>query len=97
MACSLSTFWRQRNGALLLLAAASLPALPARAADDPKHPPQAQMAVPADRSAGNPAVIQPPAVADPGIKVPTPNPQAFPTPVIPPPGSPGGNPQVVPK
>jgi hypothetical protein len=42
-------------------------------------------------------VIRPPAGVDPGMTKPAPNPQAFPMPVVPPPGTPGGNPQVVPK
>ncbi len=41
-------------------------------------------------------VIQPPPTGDSGV-VPTPNPGAASTPVIPPPGTPGGNPQVQPK
>ena len=42
-------------------------------------------------------VIHPPANTDPGMKTATPAPTAFPTPVIKPPGTPGGNPNVVPK
>jgi hypothetical protein len=42
-------------------------------------------------------VIRPPGAVDPGISKGTPNPQAFPTPIIPPPGSSGGNPRVQPK
>ena len=42
-------------------------------------------------------VIRPPATVDPGITRGTPNAGNYPTPVVPPPGSPGGNPQVVPK
>lgn len=42
-------------------------------------------------------VIRPPAAVDPGMTKGTPNPQAFPTPIIPPPGSPGGNQRVQPK
>lgn len=47
-----------------------------------------------DRSNG---VIHPPAGTDPGIAVPAPDPNPGSTPVIPPPGSPGGNPSVQPK
>lgn len=42
-------------------------------------------------------VIRPPAAVDPGMTKGTPNPQAFPTPIIPPPGSSGGNQRVQPK
>ncbi len=42
-------------------------------------------------------VIRPPAAVDPGMTKGTPNPQAFPTPIIPPPGSSGGNPRTQPK
>jgi hypothetical protein len=42
-------------------------------------------------------VIQPPPHADPKIEAPTPNPGAKSMPVIPPPGSPGGDPNVKPK
>ena len=47
------------------------------------------------RLAASGGVICPPAHVDPEIKAPTP--EAGRTPVIPPPGSPGGNPQVQPK
>ncbi len=42
-------------------------------------------------------VITPPANIDPEISVPAPNPNPNTTPVIPPPGSPGGNPDIRPK
>ncbi len=42
-------------------------------------------------------VIHPPATVDPGMTHRTPGSATFPTPVIPPPGSPGGNTGVVPK
>lgn len=42
-------------------------------------------------------VIRPPAAVDPGMTKGTPNPQAFPTPIIPPPRSSGGNQRVQPK
>jgi len=47
-----------------------------------------------DRNSG---VIHPPAGVDPGIAVPAPDPDPHSTPVIPPPGTPGGNPSVQPK
>jgi hypothetical protein len=47
-----------------------------------------------DRNSG---VIHPPAGVDPGIAVPAPDPDPHSTPVIPPPGTPGGNPSVEPK
>ncbi len=42
-------------------------------------------------------VIRPPQTATPDITVPAPVPEPGTTPVIPPPGSPGGNPQIQPK
>jgi hypothetical protein len=42
-------------------------------------------------------VIRPPAGIDPEIRVPAPVPDPGTTPVIPPPGSPGGNPAIQPK
>ncbi len=45
----------------------------------------------------NNGVIHPPAAVDPGIAVPAPDPHPHSTPVIPPPGTPGGNPSVQPK
>jgi hypothetical protein len=42
-------------------------------------------------------VIKPPSGTDPGIAAPAPVPNPGTTPVIPPPGSPGGNPSVDPK
>ncbi len=45
----------------------------------------------------NRGVIRPPAVVDPGMNRGTPNTEAFPTPVLPPPGTPGGNQRVTPK
>jgi hypothetical protein len=66
---------------------------------DPGAPPDLS---PGTGPGGDPAgkktgVIRPPAGVDPGIQqTPTPS-DAFPTPIIPPPGSPGGNNRVVPK
>jgi len=45
----------------------------------------------------NKGVIHPPRGVDPGIAVPVPDPNPRTTPVIPPPGSSGGNPSVQPK
>lgn len=42
-------------------------------------------------------VIQPPAVVDPGMPKVTPDTRRYNTPVVPPPGTPGGNPAVQPK
>jgi hypothetical protein len=42
-------------------------------------------------------VIRPPAGMDPGITAPAPVPNPGTTPVIPPPGSPGGDPTVIPR
>ncbi len=42
-------------------------------------------------------VIRPPANIDPQIRVPAPMPDPGTTPVIPPPGTPGGDPMVIPK
>jgi hypothetical protein len=82
----------------ILLLAASLPFITiARAADTtgctPQEKQQANQSLSQklDESAG---VICPPDV-DPGMKAPTP--KAGNTPVIPPPGSPGGDPSVQPK
>ena len=44
-----------------------------------------------------PGVLKPKTNPDPGMTVATPDPKEFPTPVIPPPGTAGNNPQVVPK
>lgn len=52
---------------------------------------------PAGTGAMEKGVIRPPAAVDPGMTKGTPNPQAFPTPIIPPPGTPGGNRRVEPK
>ena len=45
----------------------------------------------------NQGVIDPPSVGDAEIHVPAPDPTPNTTPVIPPPGTPGGDPTVVPK
>ncbi|MXP64247.1 hypothetical protein E0493_12920 [Roseomonas sp. M0104] len=46
---------------------------------------------------GGDSVIPPPAGVDPKIHVPAPTPQPNTTPVLPPPGSPGGDPTVQPR
>jgi hypothetical protein len=64
----------------------------------PKPPlPSAGSSTPSDNLSRSGGVIQPPAVADPGMARPAPNPGAQSTPVIPPPGSPGGSTDVIPK
>jgi hypothetical protein len=64
----------------------------------PKSPlPSTGSSNPSDNLSRSGGVIQPPAVTDPGMARPAPNPGAQSTPVIPPPGSPGNNPDVVPK
>jgi hypothetical protein len=65
--------------------------------NEPAHAPQAQQVVPPDEGGVHTGIIHPPASIDPGMTKPSPNPEAFPTPVVPPPGTPGGNPQVIPK
>lgn len=109
MGCSLSTSSPQKTerprpwgllvaGALGLAIASPHPAAAAEAAGDKAaHTPQAQSVVPDDQSGNRSGVIPPPPAVDPDMTKPAPNPKAFPTPVIPPPGSPGSNSQVVPK
>ncbi len=74
--------------------------------DSPKTAPQDPSSTAQDRRPGetlserldrNSGVIKPPAGVDPGIAVPAPDPNPRTTPVIPPPGTPGGNPSVQPK
>ncbi len=50
-----------------------------------------------ERLSRNSGVIHPPGGTDPGIAVPAPEPSPGSTPVIPPPGTPGGNPSLQPK
>ncbi|MBN9564314.1 MAG: hypothetical protein J0H14_26845 [Alphaproteobacteria bacterium] len=91
---------------LALTAALGLAAISAAHAQTttPAHPlppksDQTGPTVPAPGGTGalEKGVIRPPAAVDPGITKGTPNPQAFPTPIIPPPGSSGGNQRVQPK
>ena len=72
----------------------------------PKSAPQDPRATAQDKRPGetlserldrNSGVIHPPAGVDPGIAAPVPDPHPNSTPVIPPPGTPGGNPSVQPK
>jgi hypothetical protein len=72
----------------------------------PKAVPQDPQATGRDKRAGetlserldrNSGVIHPPAGVDRGIAVPAPDPNPRSTPVIPPPGTPGGNPSAQPK
>ncbi len=74
--------------------------------DAPKTAPQDPRSTVPDRRPGetlserldrNSGVIHPPAGVDPGIAVPAPDPHPGTTPVIPPPGTAGGNPSVQPK
>ena len=101
-----STLYR----ALLALMITFLPLAPVGARADvsqeaPKTAPQSPAAA-QDRRAGetlserldrNSGVIHPPAGMDPGIAVQVPDPHPNSTPVIPPPGTPGGNPLVRPE
>jgi hypothetical protein len=60
----------------------------------PNPPAQTAQAAPGPAS----GVIKPPAHVDPGIRIkPNVPPAALPMPIIPPPGTPGGNPNVQPK
>ncbi len=72
----------------------------------PKTAPQDPRATAQDKRPGetlserldrNSGVIRPPSGVDPGIAVPAPDPNPHSTPVIPPPGTPGGNLSVQPK
>lgn len=53
--------------------------------------------VPAPSGAPHAGVLKPPPTGDAEMNKGVPPPSEFPTPVIPPPGTPGGNPAVVPK
>jgi hypothetical protein len=66
--------------------------------DVPTAPEDANPAEPlSDKLSRNQGVIRPPADVDPKIHTEAPNPDPQTTPVIPPPGSPGGNQDVQPK
>jgi hypothetical protein len=94
--------------ALLIVAAAQAQTVPGQVPQ--RQPPSAQLPPPTEapprsdadkplseqlsRSGG---VIKPPENVDRNIEAPTPNPGPKSMPVVPPPGSPGGNPDVKPK
>jgi hypothetical protein len=96
---------------LLAIAMILLPLAPSELKADvsqeaPKAVPQDPRATGQDKRPGetlserldrNSGVIHLPAGVDPGIAVPAPNPDPHTTPVIPPPGTPGGDPSVQPK
>ena len=87
-----------RKSRALLAAAALVIPLPALA-DQPSEP---VPGIDEDRTLSeqldeNKGVIEPPPVGDAGIHAPAPDPLPGTTPVIPPPGTPGGDPSVVPK
>ncbi len=96
---------------LLAIAMILLPFAPSELKADvsqqaPKAVPQDPRATGPDKRPGetlserldrNSGVIHPPAGMDPGIAVPAPDPGPHSTPVIPPPGTPGGDPSVRPK
>ncbi len=74
--------------------------------ETPKASPQDPRATAGDKRPGetlserldrNSGVIHPPVGVDPGIAAPVPDPHPNSTPVIPPPGTPGGNPTILPK
>jgi hypothetical protein len=65
-------------------------AVPARPAPAPRRRPSGA-------PSGGVGVIRPPAGVDPGIHAPALNPDPGTTPVIPPPGTPGGDPRVQPR
>jgi hypothetical protein len=71
------------------------PNAPGQVPTDPKSPgPNEPLSDTLSRSQG---VVTPPANIDPGIHAPAPEPNPQTTPVIPPPGTPGGDPNVQPK
>jgi hypothetical protein len=84
--------WSLPAGVLLLAGTAmAQPAVPPNT-PGPTVPervmPEAAPGLPPGRTDG---VVRPPAGIDPGMRVPAPNPAPGTTPVIPPPGSPGGD------
>ncbi len=103
-----ATLFGMRFGlACVPLVAIGLSASFAQAAQEaPKTAPQAPNSTRSDTRPGetlserldrNNGVIHPPTGTDPGMAAPVPDPHPRSTPVIPPPGSPGGNPSVQPK
>lgn len=101
--------WRRLPGLAALLTLLSGPALAQAPSPTPPGNPSTPVPAPStpgqgtspDRSAPLPrsGVIQPPATGrvDPGIQTTVPDPRPNTTPVIPPPGTPGGNPQIQPR
>jgi hypothetical protein len=89
-------------GALFITIAGPVPAMAQGAQSVPNQvptapdgtAPNAPLSEKLDRSKG---VLQPPSGVDPEIHVPAPEPNPQTTPVIPPPGTPGGNQNVQPK
>ena len=79
--------------AISVAAFAQSPPAPGQAAPS-TTPPSAGLGAPPGAGTG---VIQPPMQVDPGIKKAAPTAQAFPMPVVPPPGTAGGDPNVVAK
>jgi hypothetical protein len=71
----------------------------------PQRPPGASKTMPPEvvkppmepNTSGTKGALRHPREVDPGIVAPTPTPAPQSMPVIPPPGSPGGNPNVIPK
>ena len=63
----------------------------------PPRPAPAPWPGPAGAPPAGVGVIRPPAEVDPGIHAPAPNPDPGTTRVIPPPGTPGGDPRVQPR
>jgi len=85
----------QRRAVVNIQAQSTL--LPAQAV--PCKPPAKPLSAPGEGTTGcqSDGVIHPPATGDQGVVRPPETSQSMPMPVIPPPGSPGGNPNVKPK
>jgi hypothetical protein len=80
----------------------NMPAAAQNAQNPPKQVPTApestRPGVPlSDQLSESKGVIRPPGNVDPEIQTPAPDPMPNTTPVIPPPGTPGGNPNIQPK
>jgi hypothetical protein len=78
----------------LLTAAAAPPSQPSRSIPEEQGSSGSSLSHRLDRSGG---VIRPPADVDPGMAQPPPSTGSHSMPVVPPPGTPGGNPAVKPK
>jgi hypothetical protein len=85
-------FLRAAAAALLLLTGGAFPA-----SAQGTHAPPAAKDNPSDKLNQSGGVIAPSRDPDPKMQVTPPDPGPSSTPVIPPPGSPGGDPRVVPK